>query len=78
MESNLSFLASRAISTPTAEASPAAAPAHAPAGQGDFAEVLNGQTLKAQRQHQHRHDEQHQRRQTQAGVIKPGQVLSDS
>ena len=51
MESNLSFLASRGISTPTAEASPAAAPAHAPAGQGDFAEVLNGQTLKAQRQH---------------------------
>jgi hypothetical protein len=51
MESNLSFLASRGISTPTAEASPAAAPGHAPAGQGDFAEVLNGQTLKAQRQH---------------------------
>ena len=51
MESNLSFLASRGISTPTTEASPAAAPAHAPAGQGDFAEVLNGQTLKAQRQH---------------------------
>jgi len=51
MESNLSFLASRAISTPTAEASPATAPAQTPSGPGDFAEVLNGQTLKAQRQH---------------------------
>ena len=51
MESNLSFLANRAISSPTADASPAASPAQTPAGPGDFAEVLNGQTLKAQRQH---------------------------
>ncbi len=51
MESNLSFLASRAISSPVADASPAASPAQTPAGPGDFAEVLNGQTLKAQRQH---------------------------
>ncbi len=50
MESNLSFLANRAISAPAADASPAAAPAQATSGQGDFAEVLNGQTLKAQRQ----------------------------
>lgn len=51
MESNLSFLASRAISAPAADASPASAPTQTPAGPGDFAEVLNGQTLKAQRQH---------------------------
>ena len=51
MESNLSFLASRGISTPTAEASPAANPAHTHSEKSDFADVFNGQTLKAQRQH---------------------------
>jgi flagellar hook-length control protein FliK len=51
MESNLSFLANRAIASPVADASPATAPAHSHADRGDFAEVLNGQTLKAQRQH---------------------------
>lgn len=51
MEPNLSFLANRAISTPTADANPAASPAHTHSEKSDFAEVLNGQTLKAQRQH---------------------------
>ncbi len=51
MESNLSFLASRVVSTPAADANPAPTPAQTPSNTGDFAEVLNGQTLKAQRQH---------------------------
>lgn len=51
MESNLSFLANRAISSPTAEASPAANPAQTHSEKSDFADVFNGQTLKAQRQH---------------------------
>ena len=51
MEPNLSFLANRAISAPATEAPATTAPAHAPAGHSDFAEVLNGQALKAQRQH---------------------------
>lgn len=50
MESNLSFLANRAISAPTADASPAANPAHTHSEKSDFADVFNGQTLKAQRQ----------------------------
>ena len=51
MESNLSFLANRAISSPAAEASPAANPAQTHSEKSDFADVFNGQTLKAQRQH---------------------------
>ena len=50
MESNLSFLASRAISAPTTDASPAASHTHTHAEKRDFADVFNGQTLKAQRQ----------------------------
>jgi len=50
MESNFSFLASRAIVSPAIEAPTVTAPAHTPSGLGDFAEVFNGQALKAQRQ----------------------------
>ena len=54
MEPNLSFLASRPVSPAANE--PSAAPATPATGSGqseksDFAQVLNGQTLKAQRQH---------------------------
>lgn len=54
MEPNLSFLASRPVSPAANE--PSAAPAAPATGPGhlersDFAQVLNGQTLKAQRQH---------------------------
>ena len=54
MEPNLSFLASRPVSPAANE--PVAAPATPATGSGqseksDFAQVLNGQTLKAQRQH---------------------------
>ena len=50
MESNFSFLASRAIVSPAIEAPTVTVPAQTPSGLGDFAEVLNGQALKAQRQ----------------------------
>jgi hypothetical protein len=50
MESNFSFLASRAIVSPAIEAPAVTVPAQTPSGLGDFAEVLNGQALKAQRQ----------------------------
>lgn len=55
MESNLSFLPARPVTPPVAEPSAAPASAAVPASQRsdgrDFAEVLNGHTLKTQRQH---------------------------
>ena len=54
MEPNLSFLASRPVSPGTNEASGAPsspAPSSGSLEKSDFAQVLNGQTLKAQRQH---------------------------
>ena len=54
MEPNLSFLASRPVSPATNEASGAPstpAPSSGSLEKSDFAQVLNGQTLKAQRQH---------------------------
>jgi hypothetical protein len=55
MESNLSFLSTRAVAVPAAEsgapANATSAPASLTADGRDFSEVLNGQTLKAQRQH---------------------------
>lgn len=54
MEPNLSFLASRPVAPAANEpgATPAASAAgSAPLEKSDFAQVLNGQTLKAQRQH---------------------------
>jgi flagellar hook-length control protein FliK len=51
MESNFSFLANRVTSSPAADASPVPSSPHTSSAPGDFAEVLNGQALKAHRQH---------------------------
>jgi len=50
MESNFSFLANRVTSSPAADANPAPSSPHPSSAPGDFAEVLNGQALKAHRQ----------------------------
>jgi len=51
MESNFSFLANRVTSSPATEPNPAPGASQHHTARGDFAEVLNGQSLKAQRQH---------------------------
>ena len=51
MESNFSFLANRVTSSPATEPNPAPGAGQNHTARGDFAEVLNGQSLKAQRQH---------------------------
>jgi hypothetical protein len=51
MESNFSFLANRVTSSPATEPNPAPGAGQHHTARGDFAEVLNGQSLKAQRQH---------------------------
>lgn len=54
MESQLSFLATRAVSpapSPSSEGAPAAAQARTGVDRRDFAEVLTGESLRAQRQH---------------------------
>ena len=51
MESNFSFLANRVTSSPAVELNQAPDTAQHHTARGDFAEVLNGQSLKAKRQH---------------------------
>lgn len=78
MESPLSFLSTRAISPATTEGAPATPPARSGADGRDFAEVLTGETLKAQRQHLAALDGQGQRLQVLPLGNKLNVITSDA